>query len=74
MATGGEESGSNKAFETFRKHCAELLTAIQDPEVLVWELFAEGVVTDSAIDKVSSSCVPASEIKQPLKPCNFSPE
>ena len=55
MATGGEESGSNKAFETFRKHCAELLTAIQDPEVLVWELFAEGVVTDSAIDKVSSS-------------------
>ena len=26
--------------------------AIQDPEVLAWELYAEGVVTDSAIDKV----------------------
>ena len=25
--------------------------AIQDPEVLAWDLYAEGVVTDSAIDK-----------------------
>ena len=29
--------------------------AIQDPEVLAWELYAEGVVTDSAIDKVHGS-------------------
>ena len=26
--------------------------AIEDPEVLAWELYAEGVVTDSTIDKV----------------------
>ena len=29
--------------------------AIQDPEVLAWELYAEGVVTDSTIDKVYGS-------------------
>ena len=41
MATGGENF--NPAYETFRKHSADLLTVIQDPEVLAWELFSENV-------------------------------
>ena len=39
MATGGENF--NSAYEAFRKHSADLLTVIQDPEVLAWELFSE---------------------------------
>ena len=57
MATGGGEKvpGSSMASEAFRKHSSELLMAIQDPEVLAWDLYAEGVVTDSTIDKVHGS-------------------
>ena len=43
MATGGGES-FNPAYETFRKHSADLLTAIQDPEVLAWELYAKDII------------------------------
>jgi len=38
--------------ETFRKYSAQLLTAIQDPEVLAWELYAENItraVRDSVV-------------------------
>ena len=40
----------NPAYETFRKHSADLLTAIQDPEVLAWELFSENVVTSTVVE------------------------
>ena len=36
--------------ETFRKHSADLLTAIQDPEVLAWELYSESVVTSTVVE------------------------
>ena len=49
MATGGGES-FNPAYETFRKHSADLLTAIQDPEVLAWELYAEGIISAAVRD------------------------
>ena len=53
MATGGEEVlGSNMAFEAFRKHYEELLTAIQEPEVLAAGLYSRGVVTMSLMEKV----------------------
>ena len=49
MATGGREN-FNPAYETFRKHSADLLTAIQDPEVLAWELFSESVISFTAVE------------------------
>ena len=36
--------------ETFRKHSADLLTIIQDPEVLAWELYSKGVVSSAVVD------------------------
>ena len=44
MATGGREN-FNPAYEAFRKHSADLLTAIRDPEVLAWELLAENIIS-----------------------------
>ena len=49
MATGGREN-SNPAYETFRKYSADLLTAIQDPEVLAWELYAENIISAAGRD------------------------
>ena len=43
MATGGGKN-FNPAYETFRKHSADLLMVIQDPEVLAWELYAENII------------------------------
>ena len=48
MATGGKDF--NPAYKTFRKHSADLLTVIQDPEVLAWELFSENVVTLTVVE------------------------
>ena len=39
-----------QAYKAFRKHSADLLTAIQDPEVLAWELFAESVITSAVVE------------------------
>ena len=49
MATGGGEN-FNPAYETFRKHSADLLMVIQDPEVLAWELFSKNVVTSTVVE------------------------
>ena len=49
MATGGREN-FNPAYETFRKHSADLLTVIQDPEVLAWELYAENIIPAAGRD------------------------
>ena len=49
MATGSREN-FNPAYETFRKHSADLLTVIQDPEVLAWELFSESVITSAVVE------------------------
>jgi len=48
MATGGENF--NPAYEAFRKHSADLLMVIQDPEVLAWELFSKKVVTSAVVE------------------------
>ena len=52
MATGGEKN-LNPAYETFRKHSADLLTVIQDPEVLAWELYSKDVIT---VDEREAAC------------------
>ena len=49
MATGGGEN-LNPAHETFRKHSADLLAVIQDPEVLAWELYAENIVSFAVVE------------------------
>ena len=49
MATGGGEN-LNPAYEAFRKHSADLLMVIQDPEVLAWELFSESVVSSAMVE------------------------
>ena len=52
MATGGRES-FNPAYEAFRKHSADLLTVVQDPEVLVWELYAQNIIPAAVCDAVA---------------------
>ena len=49
MATSGGKN-LNSAYETFRKHSADLLRVIQDPEVLAWELYAESVVSFTVVE------------------------
>ena len=49
MATGGRER-FNPAYEAFRKHSADLLTVIQDPEVLAWELYSESVISYTVVE------------------------
>ena len=49
MATGGRENFT-PAYETFRKHSADLLTHIRDPEVLAWELFSESIIPPAVRD------------------------
>ena len=52
MATGGENF--NPAYEAFRKHSADLLTVIQDPEILAWELYAENVIPAAVRDAANN--------------------
>ena len=52
MATGGREN-FNSAYKAFRKHSADLLTVIQDPEVLAWELYAENIIPSAVRDAVT---------------------
>ena len=52
MATGGRES-FNPANKAFRKHSADLLTVIQDPEILAWELYSKDIIT---VDERDDAC------------------
>ena len=52
MATGGREC-FNPAYEAFLKHSADLLTIIQDPEVLALELFAENIISSAVRNAVT---------------------
>ena len=49
MATGGGEN-FNLAHEIFREHSANLLTVIQDPEVLAWDLYAENIISSTVVE------------------------
>ena len=49
MATGGGEN-FNPAHKTFRTHSADLLTVIQDPEVLAWDLYAESIISFTVVE------------------------
>ena len=49
VGTGGGES-VNPVSDTFRKYSAQLLNAIQDPEVLAWELYAEDIISQAVRD------------------------
>ena len=52
MATGGGKN-FNPAYVTFRKHSADLLTVIQDPEVLAWDLYSKDIIT---VDEREAAC------------------
>ena len=52
MATGGGKN-FNPAYETFRKHSADLLMVIQDPEILAWELYSKDIIT---VDEREAAC------------------
>ena len=54
MATSGRETRYS-ACEVFRKHSANLLLAIQDPEVLAWELYAENIISPTARDAANNT-------------------
>ena len=49
MASGVGEN-FNPAYETFRKHSADLLTVIQDPGFLAWDLYAERVISSAVVE------------------------
>ena len=53
MATAGEEN-FNPAHEAFRKHSADLLTVIQDPEIMAWELYAENIIPSTVRDAANN--------------------
>ena len=53
MATSDREN-FNHAYKSFRKHSADLLIAIQDPEVLAWELYAENIIPAAARDAANN--------------------
>ena len=38
---------------TFKKFSGELMTVIQDPELLAWELYSEGIIT---VDEREAAC------------------
>ena len=53
MATSGRETRYS-ACEAFRKNSATLLKAIQDPEVLAWDLYAENIISLAVRDAASN--------------------
>ena len=67
MATGGENF--NPAYETFRKYSADLLKVIQDPEVLVWELFSKCVVTSAVVEFANNMTHERHEDLEPVDGC-----
>ena len=54
MATSDREN-FDPAYDAFRKHSADLLTAIQDPEVLAWELYAENIIPSAVRDAANNT-------------------
>ena len=55
MATTGGRKNFNPAYKAFRKHSADLLTVIQDTEVLAWELYAENIISAAVRDAANNT-------------------
>ena len=53
--TTNERENLNPAYETFRKHSADVFTAIQDPEVLAWELYAKNIIPAAVRDAANNT-------------------
>ena len=43
------------AYKAFCKHSADLLMAIQDPEVLAWGLYADNIITPAVRDAANNT-------------------
>ena len=54
MATAGGTENFNFAYKAFRKHSADLLTVIQDPEVMAWDLYAENIISSAVRDAANN--------------------
>ena len=54
MATAlSSGAGVSAASEAFRKCSADLIRGIQDLEILAWELYSDGVVSETVVDEVN---------------------
>lgn len=49
------DESPNPSYDVFREHSAVLLIAIQDPEVLAWELFAEKIISSTVRDAATNT-------------------
>ena len=52
--------------EAFRKCSADLMKEIQDPELLVWELYSSDVISKKEVDEVSVAGLSAMQRKTRL--------
>ena len=55
MASANSGGSVNAAGKTFRKYSAQLFTAIQDPEVLAWELYSEAIISQAVRDSATNT-------------------
>ena len=48
------EKGTSVESEAFRKCSGDLMTRIQNPELLAWQLYSKGVLSEMVVDKMST--------------------
>ncbi len=60
---GGRNSPS---LEAFRRHAGDLLTVIQDPDVLAWQLFSKHVISSTVVEEVCYPMIPPVQKKTRL--------
>ena len=48
------EKGTSVESEAFRKCSGDLMTRIQNPDLLAWQLYSKGVLSEMVVDKVST--------------------
>ncbi len=51
----GPAENPSPSLEAFRRHSGDLLTVIQDPDVLAWQLFSKHVISNSIVEEI---CLP----------------
>ncbi len=62
----GPAENLSPSLEAFRRHSGDLLTVIQDPDVLAWELFSKHVIPNSVVEEVCFPMIPPVQKKTRL--------
>ncbi len=52
------ENRTSPSLEAFRRHAGHLLTVIQDPDVLAWQLFSKHAISKTTVEEVCFPMVP----------------